>query len=163
MGSKFGGFTHFCLSDAWVHFKTRDKAVFHVRQNAGSYPMADCKKHFEDFDGEEIKLQETDRESIREAVETASVLSDEIPIDKSVEISFEKNKIICKGETESGKITRRRRIKYEGESFSFLINPLFLMQVLDQDEPSSLSIQDDKMELKSENFRHLIALKRKVE
>lgn len=161
--SKFGSFTHFCLSESWVHFKTRDKAVFHVRQNEGDYPIAKCKKLFEEFKGKEIELQESDRESIREAVETASILSDEIPIDKAVEITFEKNKIICKGKTESGKITRRRRIKYEGKSFSFMINPLFLMQVLDQDEPSSLSIQDDKMELKSENFRHLIALKKIVE
>ena len=161
--TRFGGFTHYCLSESWAHFKTRDKAVFHIRQDAGSYPIAQCKKQFESFEGADLELKETDRESIREAVETASVLSEEISIDKSVEISFEKNKIICKGETESGKVTRRRKITYEGEPFSFLINPLFLMQILDQDEPSSLSIADGKMELKSENFRHLIALKRKVE
>ncbi len=157
---RFGGFHQFCVSDAWVHFKTKDKAVFHVRRNKGDYPMAKGKKLFAEFVGVQVKLSPEDRESINEAVATASVLSEETPIDKTVEVLIEKNRVICKGESEHGKVSRRKKIKYEGDELSFLINPAFFTQILGRDEPSKLFKDDGKVELQSPGFRHIIALKR---
>jgi len=157
---RFGGFSHFSVSDAWAHFKTRDKAVFHIRRNKGEFPIAKGKKLFEEFIGVQVKLSPEDRESINEAVTTASVLSEETPIDKTVEVLIEKNKIICKGESEHGKVTRHKKIKYAGDELSFSINPVFFTQILGRDEPSKLFKDDTKIELQSPGFRHIIALKR---
>lgn len=157
---RFGGFSHFSVSNAWAHFKTKDKAVFHIRRNKGDYPMAKGKKLFNEFVGVQVKLSPDDRGSINEAVATSSVLSEETPIDKTVEVTIEKNKIICRGESEHGKVTRRKKIKYDGDELSFLINPVFFAQILGRDEPSKLFKDDHLIELQSPGFRHIIALKR---
>jgi hypothetical protein len=158
---KFGGFDKICVSDSWVHFKTKDKATFHIRRNVGDYPMDTCKKVF-GFEGVELKLSAKDGETIKEAVETASIFSEEVVIDKTVEITIENGRVICKGGVaEIGKITRRKTLELEhpGEVLTFLINPHFLLQSLNKDNPAKIMIGEKLIELRSDNFRHAIALR----
>jgi len=157
---RFGGFSQFCVSDSWVHFKTKDKATFHIRLNKGTYPIAKCKPLFEGFEGKEITLKESDREAIKEAVETAGVISEDLPIDRTVKIRFEDNKVTCEGDFKTGKVTRRRKISYSGKEFEFLINPTFILQILDKEELATIVAGDKKVNFIVGDFQHIIALKR---
>ena len=159
---KFGGFDKICVSDSWVHFKTKDKATFHVRRNVGEYPVEVCKEIFESMTGGELKLSPKDAESIKEAVETASIFAEEVVLDKTVEITIEDKRIICKGGTaEVGKVTRRKslELEYSGGHLTFLINPTFLLQSLNRDIPARIIVSERLIELRSDNFRHAISLK----
>ena len=156
---RFGGFITFCVSDTWVHFKTRDKAIFHIRRNKGDYPITMCKKLFDGFSGISLYLSDGDREAILEAVNTSSAISEVALIEKTVKMSFEKGKVTCESTSESGTVSRTRKIKYDGDEFSFYINPIFISQILNRDEPTELIVGERMINLKADNMQHLLALR----
>jgi hypothetical protein len=94
---------------------------------------------------------------LREAVESVAYLAEgDGEADKAILVTVEKGRIVCKAEKERGWITKAVESDYEGEKFSFLINPTFFGQILRL--ATSFTLIEGKGYFTSENFYHILSL-----
>lgn len=147
---KFSNLTSYCMSDNWVHFKTEDNVTFSVKKVLGTFK--DLTKRF-NVEGESLEFPK----ELKEILKSITFLAEgDVDLNKVISIKIEKNKIICRAEKETGWIEKKLDFKYKGTPISFLINPIFLSQVLDK--TTSLTICDHAVLFQAEAFFHIIML-----
>lgn len=146
--------TKYCLIDSWIHFKTDEGIVFSTRIMKGDFP--DVGK-FLDLKGTKINLPK----ELQEAMQlTKIVVEDSLDIvDQKVELTIKKDIITCRGD---GKISWAEKdvvFSYKGKEIKFLVNPLFLSQVLNK--TTSVIVGEEKALFISDSFKHVMVLPEK--
>ena len=147
---KFPNLAYYCMSDNWVHFKTEDGVTFSVKKVLGTFK--NLTKRFA-VEGESLEFPK----ELKEVLNSITFLADgDVDLNKVISIKIAKNKIICKAEKNTGWIEKKLDFKYKGAPLSFLINPIFLSQVLDK--TTSLTIAPHAVLFQAEAFFHIIML-----
>ena len=150
--------TKYGMSEGWIHFQTDDGVIFNCRTMKGEYPFSRIDSFFHEKLKNEIKVPN----ELKEVMINATVLAaGEIDINKMVEVVIEKGKITCKSEKERGWMTKQIDCSYKGNTVSFVVNPIFMSQVLES--ATTISVVQgkqypDKCYFTQEGFQHAIAL-----
>ena len=71
-----------------------------------------------------------------------------------VEITIDKNKIVCRGDGPEGWVKAQVKTKYDGEKIMFYNNALFLSQIIDH--ASEVLIGEKVLTFKGDNFDHVV-------
>jgi hypothetical protein len=147
---KFTDVESICQSENWVHFKTKGGVTFSVRKILGVFK--DLKKKF-DIEGDTITLPP----SLKEVTDSIIFLSEgNIEVNKIISVGIESNKITLKAEKETGWVEKTVEFKYKGKPAKFLINPIFLSQILTK---ATEMILTERIALfLTDGFAHIIAL-----
>lgn len=144
----------YVLSDSWIYFQIESGAVFCSRIVDVSYP--NVTEMLSTVKGTKFKLPEEIKE-LKQSVELSSVFADgEFDTHKKIQVTIKNGKIICKGEKESGSIQTKTNIDYEGDNISFIINPIFFLQIIEKF--ASAIISKNILLFQSKNFKHLLSL-----
>lgn len=142
--------TECCVSENWIHFKTKDNAIFSFRKVISSFP--DCSKFF-NLKGKKISLNA----DLSKVVKNVSIFTDKtIEMDKTIHLRFEKNKLTCRAEDSVGWEEQDVSINYDGEKFDLDVHPTFLYQALDK--AVDIIIGDTKAMLSTNKFDHVMML-----
>jgi len=140
------------ISENWAHFRSKEGVIFNCKIMKGEYPFDLLNGLFEDAP---VTLEFPT--NLRENVEAIiSFAEGEEEVNKCISVTVEKGKIVCKAEKERGEIIKTVESDYEGEAFTFLINPIFLSQVLKK--ATQFVLLDGKGMFVSSNFYHLLVL-----
>ena len=147
---KFTNLTHYCESDNWIHFKTADDVTFSAKKILGTFK--NLRKRF-NIQGTPIELPS----ELAETLNSITFLSDgDVDMNKTISIKIDKNKIICRAEKQTGWIEKKLDFKYKGAAIQFLVNPIFLAQVLSK--TTSMILSDTCALFQSDGFSHIIML-----
>jgi hypothetical protein len=137
------------LTGTWIYFSTDIGVVFCSRRDLSIYPEID---NLLKVEGKKIILSK----KIKDNVNIAAIMAEEdFNHKKGVTIDINKNKIICKGESNVGCIESFEIIDNE-EDITFKIDPLFFSQILDR---STTLIYDERtlrLLFESDNFKHVL-------
>jgi len=137
--------------NTWLHFQNKNEATFSCRTIPGEFP--DISNLFK-VSGEEIKLPE----ELKQTLLRAEILSGDTDVERTVDITLSKGKIICKAKNSIGWVTEAIKTKYNGQTTSFAIDPRLLLQILDH--AYEAIINDNRIRFDGESFTHVIALAR---
>lgn len=146
---------HIAQTPGWIHFKTKEGTEFSARTFTGDFP--DVSKHLS-IEGYDVVFPTT----MAEMVERSLVFTKkDILLNSSVEIVIGENKAIVKGKDACGWFEESANIEYEGESLAFLINPLFLMDIVQEKKYTSTLSEDGAVILfEAKAWKHLVSLHR---
>ena len=159
--------TSYKVTETWVFFENTEGIILATRRILGEFP--DLNPLFiKNPDATTIQLPAT----IKNAIELMRIVSEEeTMIHKFIKIAVEadKKRIVCFAEKEGrGKIKKTIPLtEWEGENITFLINPEFLLEVMERTEPDEegdrhvyleVSINSNRAYLNTDSFEHLIAL-----
>lgn len=151
--AKFEGYssiTKWLESDNWLHFKTENEVTFSIKKIIGVFK--DLKSKF-DTKGEVINLPK----ELQEALDTMSFIAEgDIEVNKIVSVKIENNLITCKAEKEIGWVEKIIECEYEGKPLQFLVNPIFLSQILKK--TSKMILSDTIALFETNNFKHILSL-----
>ena len=141
----------FCLSDAWIYFRTKENVIFASRRNEGEFPDVSS---FLELKGQKITFPK----ELRGLVQDVTVMAPgEFEIDKKISLRVEKGRIICRGEKEQGWMEKDLDFEgYTGKGVEFQVNPIFFEQVLGKS--TSVVLGDGRALFTSGKFRHLMCL-----
>jgi len=143
----------FCCADSWLHFRTENGAVFTTRLVINT-PFPDCLPFFSE---EERGIRLRIPKEVKEDVDFLSFFAEgEHDINKKITMTFKKGMITCRGESVMGWVEKRVSVKYEKKPISFVINPVFFSQILEN--TTTVTLLKDKALFKSGRFSHLLAL-----
>ena len=143
--------TKYCLIDSWVHFKTEDGIVFSTRIMKGEFPSVDS---FFDLKGAKIKLPK----ELQSALQSVKIVVEEAidVVDQKVEIVISKELITCRGDGKTSWKEQDIPCSHKGKEIKFLVNPLFLAQILNK--TASVIIGEGKALFVSDSFNHIMVL-----
>ena len=134
----------------WIHFRMENGAVFSCRTVEGDYPNTE----------KLLKVQGAAVEfptRIGGMIERAQIFAHgDLVQDKFIEVSIADDRLMIKGEGDAGWVKERARIDYSGPKVSFMVNPQFLMDVLDI--LSSVTIGKSRLKMEGEGFVHVVHL-----
>lgn len=145
----------FNSNDSWIFFNSETAILGSRKVNDSDYPEVES---FFDFEALKISFPK----EIIDLVETAEVLSSEdVELEKSIEINVGPDFCVCKGENEKGIITRRKDgIETGLESpITFMANPEMLRIALKGDYSIKVSSDYSRMLFEMNNFKQLHCLK----
>ena len=152
---KFTDIVSFCQSSNWIHFKTQGGATFSARKIPGVFK--DLRKRFE-IEGDTIELPPT----LKEVTDSIIFLSEgDIEVNKIISVGIEKDSITLKAEKETGWVEKIVDFKYKGKPLQFLINPIFLSQILSK--ATEITLNNSIALFATESFYHIICLPREEE
>ncbi len=148
---KYPNFVEYCESDNWMHFRTKDKMTFSVKKVLDKF--TDIKKFFLNASGDKIELPE----KLAETLKSISFLAEgDMDLHRIVTITLSKGKIVCKAKKEIGWVEKKIACAYKGKQREFMINPLFLSEILNRTNIMILS--ETAALFKTDNFQHMILL-----
>ena len=139
--------TAYALSKSWIHFRGDSGSLFSIRRIKGEFPDM---SQFLSFEGTEVNLPK----EILDGLDIASVFIDDD--NPSVSISLRKGACRIYKDSEGGLVDYREKVKYNGDSINFNINPAFLKEMLTHS--TTLIVSDDKVRLESGSFIMVTAL-----
>ena len=115
------------------------------------YP--DCLPFFELEGGSRLRMPK----GLKGAVDSVTFFAEgDTDFDKKITVSFKEDSVFCTGEGRNGWIEKKVPINYRRKDVSFVINPIFFSQILDN--VTSVTLTKEKALFKSGNFKHVIAL-----
>lgn len=143
--------TKYFITDSWIHFKTDDDLIFSARLMKGDFPDVGA---LLDLKGSKITFPK----ELKEALKLIKiVVEDAIDIvDQKISISIGADKIVCRGEGNIGWAEQDIACTYQGKDIHFLINPAFLMDILNRTQ--DMIIGDDKALFVIDKFKHIMVL-----
>lgn len=144
------GMQEFAVSGPFMHFCNAVGLIFSCLMEEAIY--ADMTSYFEKAGGDKITLPA----GLVEAVEKAQIFSADNAMADQVSISLSDNKLIIKGEGINGWYEEKRRIKYKGAAFSFLIAPKLLATLIDK--TTECEIEPGMLKIDAGKFTYLAAL-----
>ena len=144
-------FEEYKVGDSWIHFKTKEEAIFSVRRIQGEFNY-EWESFFE-VEGEEVIFPKT----LKEAIQSTEILAEgDFDIDKEIKVIIENSKIVCRGEGPYGNIEVEEEIKDSSLTLSFFINPIFFKEILEKS--GNVIIGDGVALFKSDKFEHVMLL-----
>ena len=144
--------TKYNLDDSWIFFRTDDGVIFYCRKVEYQYPNLDS--IIEQFvDGITIVFPS----GIIDAINVSSILAGgSLDIESKIKVTIENNKLVCTGCNDVGKVDCMLDFNFSGNSFSFVINPVFFSAILKKS--NTAIVGQDRIMFIGDNFKHLIAL-----
>lgn len=143
---------HICVDGEWVHFKTDTELLVSCRIFNEGYPDIDSIGVLA-VEGDEIILPEI----LSDVVDRAEVLAKkDAMLGSEIIVSIEEKKLIVKGACEIGWFEEEVRLKYSGKPIKFLINPVFLKDILKLTLKSIIG--DNKMKFVGDSWEYVMAL-----
>jgi len=137
----------YAITKSWLHFKNKEGCVFSIRKVTGEFP--DFLQFF-DFKGTVVDLPK----EIIDGIDIASIIISDI--EPMITVNIKNKVLLINVKSESGKITHKTKVDYDGEEVQFSINPSFLKEMMTYS--SKITIADDKMKLETSNFSLLTSL-----
>ena len=144
----------FNTTGSWIHFRTKDGIVFSMKKMMGS-GISNIENVFQVKGmGAAIPAQ------FKDALDTViSVFSEGASyLDRKVAIEIKEGILRCRNQGQEGWVESNIEIETDRE-VSFLINPVFLSQVLER--TTRMKISKDKALFVRRNFKHVMVLPRK--
>jgi len=74
----------------------------------------------------------------------------------TVDVTIEKDKVLCQGECAMGRIDEEIKVEYSGKKISFSIVPDFLYQILNNTD--KMTVGEVSLKFKTKNFQHIVQL-----
>ena len=171
--SKFENITHFCyakpIKDVMpcLYFKDEHGIIF-FSSTIDTYGFPNCAPVFEG-EGSEIIFPE----EIKKAIQTAAIFTEELDIQKKIDIEFDGKEIICRGERKGlGWVEECIETETDYGKFGFRVNPIFFSQILNlantaictESKSDGNFNMINKLIFKTEKFKHVLMLwKKKVD
>lgn len=144
-------FVEYSQSERWIHLRTNNDVIFNFRKYIEEFPSID---KFFDVKGIKIDLPK----NLLAIIKNISVFSEGMDeINKIILLKFTKNKLICRGEDQSGWIERDSKIEYNGKEFEIYVHPIFFQQAL-AEELFDIVLGDNQILFESNNFKHVMML-----
>jgi len=138
------------LGSGWVHFM-KEEAVLSCRIFQDNYP--NTTSHFE-VKGKEITFPP----SLIEIMERVIIFSKrDTMIDEQATIEVSEKEIEISAKSNYGWFKEKTRIKYTGKSFTFIIAPSFLLEILKIS--NTCIVGDSRLKFTGENWESVIMLK----
>lgn len=143
------GVTEMSVSQDWVHFRNAQGLVFSCRMFKDDYPDI---THLYKVQGDPITLTE----SVKEACETAEVMSADRTGDDSLLVRLGRNRIRIVGEGLSGWYREDRPVTYDGAELEFYIKPKLLVFIVGK--YSDAMVGENRLLASSKSWRYVTAL-----
>lgn len=143
----------YCLTEAWIHFRTETGLIFSSRIIKESFP--DCSAFFE-VKGTEAHLPV----ELKEIAKEVSFMC-EGKTDVDVNITLHISQGLCRVEAKKtrGKLTKDIEMVYRRDNpVKIVINPDFLVEAITRSPAVTISDDGRVALFQSERFRHVIAL-----
>ncbi len=148
---KYPNFVEYCDTDNWMHFRTKDKMTFSVKKVLDKF--TDIQKFFENASGDNIELPE----KLVEILKSISFLAEgDMDLHRIVTVTLSKGKLLCKAKKEIGWIEKKINCEYKGKNREFMINPIFLSEILNR--TNTMKLSETAALFKTDNFQHMILL-----
>jgi len=148
-------FDEYMVTKSWINFRTRDDVLFSARRVLSQEDLKwDEKEKQFILKGTQVEIPP----KLKDALDKISiVLSNLQMIDKSVNISLRKGKMLCSGgSAASGFIEEEVELDYSLDNKDFSINVVYLQEALDKSQ--KFAVSDRHAQFESENFLHFSAL-----
>ena len=142
---------YYNFSENWGFFKTENNVIIATRLMTGEYPVLD---HLFETEGELYTLP-TSLKSLVEGIDF--MVEGDTPLDKVIEVQIEPGKVLCTASKRENWIRKIGKFDYKGPSLKFLVNPKFLMEILDK--TNEVWVGDNIATFRSaKNFAHVLSL-----
>lgn len=150
--------TEYAETEQWLHFKNAAGLMFACRRFTDKYPDLTSIRN---VTGKKIQLPKT----LSKVTERAEVFSIKNEKEKNyVRVDLKPGWVVVKGEGQYGWYRGRRKIRYTGESLSFMVHPVMFSQLVTQHSECEICTTGVKS-LKAElgNFKFVTSLSDPVE
>ena len=158
VGSQLNNYnvTHYHVDANWVHFKGEDFYIS-CRLVGAKFPEKQCKEFFETVIGDTFELPG----ELSKVVQRAMIIeSDVIDLDKKVTVKIEEDRIVCRSVSEGvgwfNEVVLLNKKISEKEQISFVINPVFFVEVLRRTNKISF-VGENAFLFVGDNFRHIMS------
>lgn len=142
--------THIAEGQGWIHFKTEAGTIYSCRTFFGdAYPKTD---HLTEVDGEEFLFPKT----INDVLDKAIIFTG-TDVLAEVTVTLTMNKLIVKGQSDTGWIEETVNARYKGGDRIFAISPYLLRDV--GVELKQCVLGEDKIKFEGENWVYIGMLK----
>lgn len=148
--------TEIATSKGWVHFRTADKIViFSCRIFEDKYPNTESIMEMTEEPVEIILPKD-----LSDVLDRASVFAKaQFDSDTMVTITLKDKKILVEAKNAAGWFREEQSIRYKDAPIKFIINPAFLVEMLDKTKSCMISGNKIKFgEEKQEGWAHIIGL-----
>lgn len=109
-------------SEGWLHFRSPAGLTLSCRRYLEEYPGVE---KFLAVDGTSAKFPK----GIDEALDRAGIFSAEAPEGNRVTVSLTSGRLRLVGSGPSGRYEERKRVEYDGDALSFIIEPRLLLEI----------------------------------
>lgn len=150
-------FVSYSINNNWVNFLDKQGVILSSRILPEEYPVDNLQAIFSAPQENCYKLPE----QLKEVIERVSLMSyQDISGSVYINISRNKNDLICKGEKAFGYLKEKIKLDQDfPEEFDINISPTFLNQVLTL--TSDFSIEGKKLLFSTPSFKHVLVIKSK--
>ena len=143
------GMTEYGETDNWFHFKNPHGLIFSCRRYIESFPEMDS---IYEVEGDSVVLPK----SIISAAENAYLFAKDNTKDKVVVVTLRPGKVKIVGEGISGWYEEIKKSTYQGESFSFTIDPKLLKSLVEKH--NEFIISHNRIKVDGGKFVYITAL-----
>ena len=141
------GIAALAVTENWLHFKTYSGLQVAVRRYSGEFPnLADAFK---------AQTQATLAlpPSLLDTIQKAAVFFAETGNGKQAQFRLRENKLMIRGQNQSGFFEEVRNVQYDGPARSFGLNPKYVQTLLKHDYPIALT--ENALRIRGENFSYI--------
>lgn len=143
----------YCLTDAWIHFRTDTGLIFSSRIIKETFP--DCSAFF-DVQGTEVRLPLELKEI---AKEVSFMCEGKTDVDINITLVITKNNCRVEAKKTRGRLSKDIEMVYrKDDTVKIIINPDFLIEAISRSPVVTISDGGCVALFQSERFRHVIAL-----
>jgi len=142
--------THYCITNAWMHFTNVNDSIFSIKTSVGEWPIGKALGFFEKEDyGEKITLPP----DISEHVNSISSLAN-----RTIEITIEENQILLSAETPETQIKKSLPMKKRksSEKISFKISPKLFSEVTEICQEMFFESSNKPIYFIKDNYKHCL-------
>ena len=143
----------YSLTDSWVSFLADNNAIFSCRVFNEKFPNI---SGVMDIVGKKMKFPEELIDAIDKAVIFCE--NDDSLSGAMVDITLMKNLIIIKGIGKVGHYTKKTKIKYIGDSFTFSVSSKFFIDMLKVTDSCHIDKENKKIKFSFGNWNHMFRL-----
>jgi DNA polymerase III sliding clamp (beta) subunit (PCNA family) len=141
------GVAAICEVEGWLYLKTYTGLQVAVRTYDEEFP--DLSEAFKQESRASLRFPPC----LLDALAKASIFLADTGSGKQAQIRLKPNKVMIRGQNESGTYEEIRDIEYDGPSRSFGLNPKYVQTLLKHDYPISLT--DNAMRVRGESFSYI--------
>ncbi len=136
--------------EGWIHFHTAEGTIFSSRIFTDKYPDTE---HLFEVSGKTLKLPK----NLGEILDRAGIfVKGELSLEAQVDITVSNNTMVIYAKSNNSWFKAQANVRYEGEEFSFAVNPDFLKEMCEKE--LSCVIGENKILFEGENWKHVISL-----
>lgn len=145
--------TKFSITKGWMHFKNVDGLELSCRRYDEEYPSLD--KFHDDDKGNKVTLPVT----LKDAIDKASIFSEDNPDGDNVSVTINKNRIEIAGRGSSGWYREKKKSNYTGQEISFEMPPKLLAEITQREGFRECKMNERWLSVDVGNWHYRTSLK----